>query len=777
MDKMNDNDDGFYPEDQMDFPESQPQPVQNEAPKKKRGKKIKKKKEHDIDITGEVIKFFRRFWATRQTEDIDKANEPDKYVRITLRELFIYIVFLVVVSILSLGMVSSTVFQYQQILYGQFVDPTSSIYQINDIWTYLQGPFIDGFYNNFYETSSSNLPDPTSYILNENRVLGIPRLRQMRVLSNSCSIPNDFKQEIKSCYADWSSSAEDNQPFGPFANGGNFSENSTGWFYQTERQLNGLLSIDYQGLMNKYGGGGYVVNLSNDQNTTQTILQELFDNLWIDRATRAIFLDFTVYNANINLFCQVKIVFELPASGGVYVSFLLRPLKLIRYVSIMDYVVLVCEGIFCFFLFYYTVEEILEIRKNGTGYFNSVWSFVDIIIIAMGIVCVSLNIYRQVSVSNKLNSLLDNDQQFVNFDFLCYAQTQFNQVIAAITFLAWIKVFKYTSFNKTMTQLSMTLSRCAKDVAGFAVMFFIVFLAYAQLGYLIFGTQVAGFNTVQDSIYTLFRVILGDFDFESLEAANRILGPLYFLTYVFFVFFVLLNMFIAIINDTYGEVKEELSNQKSEIELASFFKKGYNKVLDKLNLKKAQIVDIQKAITTADINNDKRVDFIEWRNSLRAKGYADIEIETLFAKYDLDGDRVLNEEEQQNMMKDLAEQNEELKEAYAILENEKAEGGEEGEEGETVVKKKIKLEGVSFEDYNLLSSRIDKMETSISSITNKIDVVLDKLEDAEKAKKSQPSSQTQLQSQAQLRLGSATSQAKASKTELPRSAKSLKNDF
>lgn len=105
---MNDNDDGFYPEDQMDFPESQPQPVQNEAPKKKRGKKIKKKKEHDIDITGEVIKFFRRFWATRQTEDIDKANEPDKYVRITLRELFIYIVFLVVVSICKFNLVSLT---------------------------------------------------------------------------------------------------------------------------------------------------------------------------------------------------------------------------------------------------------------------------------------------------------------------------------------------------------------------------------------------------------------------------------------------------------------------------------------------------------------------------------------------------------------------------------------------------------------------------------------------------------------------------------------------
>lgn len=34
------------------------------------------------------------------------------------------------------------------------------------------------------------------------------------------------------------------------------------------------------------------------------------------------------------------------------------------------------------------------------------------------------------------------------------------------------------------------LQQCAKDVAGFAIMFFIVFFAFAQLGYLLFGTQV-----------------------------------------------------------------------------------------------------------------------------------------------------------------------------------------------------------------------------------------------------------------------------------------------
>ena len=76
-------------------------------------------------------------------------------------------------------------------------------------------------------------------------------------------------------------------------------------------------------------------------------------------------------------------------------------------------------------------------------------------------------------------------------------------------------------------------------------------------------------------------------------------------------------MFIAIICDTYGEIKEELADKKSDIELASYFKKGYHKVMDKLNLKRAQIIDIQKAITIADLNNDRRIDFVEFRNSLR----------------------------------------------------------------------------------------------------------------------------------------------------------------
>lgn len=81
------------------------------------------------------------------------------------------------------------------------------------------------------------------------------------------------------------------------------------------------------------------------------------------------------------------------------------------------------------------------------------------------------------------------------------------------------------------------------------------------------------------------------------------LGPIYFTTFVFFIFFILLvsvqslclvkhvllfipvhifltflivstqNMFLAIINDTYSEVKADMSQQRSEMEMTDLIKK------------------------------------------------------------------------------------------------------------------------------------------------------------------------------------------------------------
>jgi hypothetical protein len=65
---------------------------------------------------------------------------------------------------------------------------------------------------------------------------------------------------------------------------------------------------------------------------------------------------------------------------------------------------------------------------------------VDIILIALGIVCMSFNLFRQLKVSETLESLLEDDNKYFDFDFLCYWQINFNNGMAFMVFLAWIKV-------------------------------------------------------------------------------------------------------------------------------------------------------------------------------------------------------------------------------------------------------------------------------------------------------------------------------------------------
>ena len=75
-------------------------------------------------------------------------------------------------------------------------------------------------------------------------------------------------------------------------------------------------------------------------------------------------------------------------------------------------------------------------------------------------------------------------------------------------------------------------------------------------------------------------------------------------------------MFLAIINDTYSEVKEDTS-VKDEFDLGAYFKRGYDKVLTKMNLKKERILDLASALEEADSNADHELNFEEWRSELR----------------------------------------------------------------------------------------------------------------------------------------------------------------
>lgn len=691
--------------------------------------------QHRVAWAKGLARRLRGLWGTRLMEE---TTSREKYLKSVLRELITYLIFLLVLCILSYGMVSSSIYYYTKVMSQLFLDtPVSKMETTNfktlstmeDFWKFMEGPLLDGLY---WETWYNNktVAENRSFIYHENLLLGVPRIRQLKVKNGSCLIPEDLKDEIKDCYDVYSASNEDTAPFG--------LRNGTAWTYTSEKGLNGS---SHWGLIATYSGAGYYQDLSRSRDETAVLIASLRKNLWLDRGTRATFIDFSVYNANINLFCIIRLLVEFPPTGGLLTSWQFQPVKLIRYISTFDFFLAACEIVFCLFILYYVVEEILEIHIHRLYYFRSLWNCLDVLIIGLSVSAIGINIYRTSTVDTLLKLLLENQNTFPNFDPLAYWQTQFNSIAAVTMFFVWLKLFKFISFNRTMNQLSTTMSRCAKDVLGFAIMFFIIFLAYAQLAYLVFGTQIDEFSTFQNSIFTQFRILLGDFDFTEVEEANRILGPVYFTTFIFFMFFILLNMFLAIINDTYSEVKSDMAQQKAEMELSDLIKKGYTKAMVKLKLKKTPVDDISESLR----QSGGRLNFDELRQDLKGKGHTDAEIEAIFTKYDQDGDQELTEMEHQQMRDDLEKEREDLELDRSSLNRplsgrsfprslDDSEEDDDDDSGHSSRRRGSSSSGVSYEEFQVLVRRVDRMEHSIGSIVSKIDAVIVKLEAMERVK-------------------------------------------
>ena len=75
------------------------------------------------------------------------------------------------------------------------------------------------------------------------------------------------------------------------------------WRYRSQRELDGS---KHRGVIDSYDGGGFAQNLGVDYQESRDVIDELKRDSWLDRGTRAVFIDFTVYNANINMFCVVR---------------------------------------------------------------------------------------------------------------------------------------------------------------------------------------------------------------------------------------------------------------------------------------------------------------------------------------------------------------------------------------------------------------------------------------------------------------------------------------
>lgn len=662
--------------------------------------------------TSKKIGFGAFFPAVRKLAAADREDH-DSVVRVSIAELCMFVISLICMMVYTFGRRSETEYFFTSVHRGIFTENDSNGDRITfndistkaDFWTYMKNEFINAVY--WEEWYNGDTPFPyQGFVFGESKLLGLPQMRQLRVKEGMCRVHDQFAELISECYDSYTKAGEDKDSIG------GIEGKPYQWASEDETGYGG-----HRGEVAKYGGSGYIVDLATTKNETLTILEELQDNLWLDRSSRVVLIDVNLYNANLNLFLIIRLAAEFPPSGGVVIDSKFMNVKLLRYHSTKDMVFAGFEIAYLITILYYLAEMFFTAKYIGIrAMVFRFWTWYDLLNFTLGLTYLAFSLKSHLDVTESLEDLVSDESRYMNFEDMAYVAEVFREMNAINVFLSWIKLFKFLSFTKTMAELQATLVNSAGDLMGFMLMFGIVFVAYAQCGYLIFGAILRDFSTFPDALFTLFRIILGDFDFIALDKANYIMGPIYFISFVVVVFFVLLNMFLAIVADTYSNVKGDTRYG----DRGKIFGRYFKRLASDLKKKLRKLEKLEDRLRNADVNEDS---FIDMPELIKAVGEEDAKL--LMDKFDLSQDQRISIFEKDKMMATLMDERVRTKELIN-----KAEAKEDD------MAASVGMPGgmVDVEEFERLSNRVHRLERSLGTVASRIATMVNKMEKIERAR-------------------------------------------
>ena len=460
-------------------------------------------------------------------------------------------------------------------------------------WSYVEGTLVPGlfgvkWYNGDWLGENGFAADPNM------KIVGDPRLVQFRVrkgktryieilfysinvfVADSCRIDSFVRSFIGSCFDAYSSSDADTK---------NYSEawlpykdsNNTSWIHQRN-----VVKTPLYGKRATYsqGDGGYVVDLDrNNVSSARALLRELRRRLWIDRATRAVVVETTFYNANSNLFSIVRLLVEFASSGGALPSIDIHTTRLYRYVNPFQFFIVACEIVFLIYLVYYTVAEIRSGYVEAWAHLKELWNWLEIAVLLLGWAAVGLYVGRYVAtiqVTGKISSLYDaansTHSRFLDFSLVAQLDDAYLYCWSFMVFLSCLKTLRLLQFNRRMLLLASTISEAGGDLGVFFFVISVVFVAFAFLNMTLFGQDIERFSSFVNTIQYQFEMILGNFDVDELSTSHRILGPIVFGVFAVTATVIILNLLVSSINNSIAVVKSENDRLKNKYEVVEYIR-------------------------------------------------------------------------------------------------------------------------------------------------------------------------------------------------------------
>lgn len=125
-----------------------------------------------------------------------------------------------------------------------------------------------------------------------------------------------------------------------------------------------------------------------------------------------------------------------------------------------------------------------------------------------------------------------------------------------------MRLFKSFAAQGRLAVVTRTLADSATDMVHFFIVFFSVYFCMAVNSVLIFGQDIEAYCDLQRATYTVFRFMFGEWDWSEMDEGTQWISAVWFWTFVLVMSVILLNFLLAILMDSYAEVKESSMDEQ-----------------------------------------------------------------------------------------------------------------------------------------------------------------------------------------------------------------------
>jgi polycystin 1L2 len=337
------------------------------------------------------------------------------------------------------------------------------------------------------------------------------------------------------------------------------------------QSANSLQGSPYEGKFTTYDGSGYVYEMRGQLSYIQGNLTLLKEMNWIDRQTRAIFAEFSVYNPNINLVMVSTILVEFLSSGSILTSAKFDTLNLFGLSSLggiyalIEYLTVLV--LMLFILYFMIIESRLMLKRGFKEYFSDFWSLIEWSIIISAWISFAMYIIR-LETANKVLSFF---KETAGYGYMkLQTVNNCNQILTfsmgLCSSLGTIKFLKILRFNRSISHLGQTLKICFAELISFSFIFFLVWISFVQLMHLIYGSQIEGYATLIKSAETAFQIMLGKINTAQTMMSNPYLTPIIIAAYNMAIIYFSLNIFVSIIIEAFDFVRVKAKVNPNEFD-------------------------------------------------------------------------------------------------------------------------------------------------------------------------------------------------------------------